>query len=30
LERRRPEQPIPDDVFDPENLPSFDPEPWDL
>ncbi len=28
LERRRPDQPIPDEVFDPENLPSFDPTTW--
>ena len=28
LERRRPEGEIPDEVFDPENLPDFDPAEW--
>lgn len=28
LERRRPEGEIPDSVFDPENLSSFDPTEW--
>ena len=30
LERRRPDGEIPDEVFDPENLVSFDPAAWGL
>jgi hypothetical protein len=28
LDRHRPAQPIPDSVFEPQNLPSFDPTAW--
>ncbi len=28
LERRRPAQPLPDSLFEPENLPNFDPTAW--
>lgn len=28
LDRRRPDGEIPDELFDPENLPSFDPAEW--
>jgi len=28
LERRRPEEEIPDSVFEPDNLPGFDPAEW--
>jgi hypothetical protein len=30
LERRRPKEEIPDYIFDPENLPQFDPTEWGL
>jgi len=30
LERRRSAEEIPDEVFDPENLASFDPTAWGL
>lgn len=28
LERRRPAQPLPDSLFEPQNLPAFDPTAW--
>jgi hypothetical protein len=28
LERRRPDEEIPDEIFDPDNLPNFDPAEW--